>query len=57
MFKNAHKFFVEDQFASFRLILEVSLKNDHEDIRCDCVDWVCDKWTLELEDLNWIQPA
>lgn len=35
----------------------VSIKTDHEDIRCDCVDWVWDKLILKLEDLDWIQPA
>jgi len=54
MFKKVHKFFVEGQFACFRLRLEVSIKIDHEDIRCDYVDWVCDKWILELEDLDCI---
>jgi len=43
MFKNVQKFFIEEQFASFRLRLEVSIKPDHEDVRCDCVDGVCDK--------------
>jgi hypothetical protein len=58
MFKMLTKFSSKNkQSASIRLRLEVNTKIDHKDISCDCVDWVCDKWILELEDMNWIQPA
>jgi hypothetical protein len=52
MVKNAHKLFIEKQFARFWLRVEVIIKTDHEGLRCDCVDWVCDKWNLGLEDLD-----